>query len=118
MKHMLQRGVHYRNRAFSLVELLIVVLILGALAFIAVPRISQSSTQAKLNACEFNRDLLQRQLELYFHDTGTWPSGYWVFSSNKDYFPDGPPKCPYGVPYKINKTHHRIRLDHDCLSGE
>ena len=110
--------VYYRNTAFSLVELLVVVLILGALAFVAVPRCSQSSTQAKLNACEYNRDLIQRRLEMYFITTGTWPPGYVVFSNNKDYFPDGPPECPFGVRYKINGTHHRIRRDHDCLSGE
>ena len=110
--------VYYRNTAFSLVELLVVVLILGALAFVAVPRCSQSSTQAKLNACKYSRDIIQRQLEYHFAVTGTWPPGYWVFSNNKDYFPDGPPKCPFGVQYRINSNIHRVRLDHDCLSGE
>ena len=110
--------MYYRNTAFSLVELLVVVLILGVLAFVVVPTCGQASTQAKLNACKFSRDIIQRQLEMYFTATGTWPPGYWVFSNNKDYFPDGPPKCPLGVPYQINSNRHRIKLNHDCLSGQ
>ena len=49
---------------FTLVELLVVVLILGALAFVAIPRIGQSSTTAKNNACDTNVDLLNSQIEL------------------------------------------------------
>jgi prepilin-type N-terminal cleavage/methylation domain-containing protein len=51
-------------QGFTLVELLVVVLILGALAFIAIPRIGQSSTTAKKNACDTNVDLLNSQIEL------------------------------------------------------
>ncbi len=113
-----QHRVHYRNMASSLIELLVVVLILGTLTFVAIPRFSRSSTQAKLSACQYSRDIIQRQLEMYFINTGTWPPGYYVFSNNKDYFPDGPPACPFGVQYRINQNRHRVRLDHDCLSGE
>lgn len=115
---MLGLRAYCHNTAFSMVELLLVVLILGALAMVVVPRISQSSTQAKLNACKYNRDLIQRQMELKFHNTGSWPTNWTWFGNNKDYFPDGPPACPFGVAYDINNNHHRIKLNHDCLSGQ
>jgi len=52
------------TKRFCLVELLIVVLILGALAAIAIPAISAISGAAKVNVCSTNIDLLNRQIEM------------------------------------------------------
>ncbi len=52
------------QKGFSLVELLIVVLILGALAAIAIPAISAISGAAKVNVSSANIDLLNRQIEM------------------------------------------------------
>ena len=42
-------------RAFTLVELLIVVIILGILAAIVVPQFSQASSDAQLNSLKIGR---------------------------------------------------------------
>jgi len=99
-----------RSRGFTLVELLVVVLILGALAFIAIPRIGQSSTTAKTNACKTNVDLLNAQIELYYATQGTWPSSLDVITNdpNDSYFPDGPPECPFDTAYQFNSVTHRV----------
>lgn len=96
------------KRGFTLVELMVVVLILGALAFIAIPRIGQSSTRAKINACETNVDLLNSQIELYYATQGSWPSSLSTITSDANYFPDGEPVCPFGDPYVYSSTTHRV----------
>ena len=89
-------------KGFTLVELLVVVLILGALAAIAIPRISQSADNAKKNACKTNVDLLNSQIELYYATEGDWPSNYNAIAGNEDYFPDGAPVCPFGDDYEYD----------------
>jgi prepilin-type N-terminal cleavage/methylation domain-containing protein len=101
----------YKRRGFTLVELLIVVLILGALATIAVPRILGGATNAKINACKTNVDLLNSQIEIYYVNEGAWPSTLSTISEDPNYFPDGTPTCPFGTSYTYNTTTHRV-ADH------
>lgn len=97
-----------RMRGFTLVELLVVVLILGALAFVAIPRIGQSSTQARINACNTNVDLMNSQIELYYATNDSWPRRLRDITQNTEYFPDGPPECPFEVAYTYDSTTHRV----------
>ena len=83
-----------KGRGFTLVELMIVVLILGALAAIAVPRIMGGATAAKINACKTNIDLINKQLELYYANTGSYPVNLTTITQDPAYFPDGEPICP------------------------
>ena len=92
---------------FTLVEVMVVVLILGALAFVAIPRIGQSATTARTNACKTNVDLLNSQAELAFATTGSWPADLSALTMDTDLFPDGPPTCPHGEVY-VYGTDHRI----------
>ncbi len=88
------------QKGVTLIELLIVVLILAALSAIAIPRISQSATNAKANACYTNIDVLNSAIEMYNADTGGYPSDLTDVSENTTYFPDGAPVCPVtGNPY-------------------
>jgi prepilin-type N-terminal cleavage/methylation domain-containing protein len=102
-----------RNWGFTLVELLVVVLILGALAFVAIPRIGQSSTTAKTNACATNVDLMNSQVELYYATEGSHPATLATLTGSSDYFPDGAPVCPFDVAYVYSTTTHRV-ADHSA----
>ena len=92
------------KRAFTLVELLIVVLILAALAAIAVPRIGESAANAKRRACETNIDIMNSQVELFTANTGAAPDPLAEVTEDINYFPDGAPLCPFSTAYSLSAT--------------
>ncbi len=96
------------RKGFTLVELMIVVLILGALAAIAVPRILGGARTARVNACQTNVDLINSQIELYYANNNSWPTALTDVTEDTDYFPDGAPACPFGTAYVYSTTTHRI----------
>lgn len=94
------------RKGLTLIELLIVVIILGALAAIAIPRMSQSSDTAKTRACQTNQDTINTQIELYHANNDSWPT-LSTFLNDPNYFPDGEPECPAGGDYSMDSdTHH------------
>lgn len=84
-----------KRKGVTLVELLIVVLILAALSAIAIPRITQSASNAKKKACSTNIDVINSSIELYAAENdGSYPADLEVITKSTSYFPDGEPKCP------------------------
>lgn len=97
------------RRGVTLIELLIVVLILGALAAIAIPRITASSETAKTNACAANVDIMNSQIEMYRADSGSYPATLTALVTDPNYFPDGLPVCPEGGTYSMSSN--RVSCD-------
>ena len=98
------------KKGLTLIELLIVVIVLGALAAIAIPRLSNSATNAKLRACQTNVDTMNTQIELYYTEHETWPT-LTAIVDDPNYFPDGAPACPSGGTYTLDGTTHRVSCD-------
>ena len=97
------------KKGFTLVELLIVVLILGALAAIAVPRIMGGAYTAKVNACKTNVDMLNSQIELWYANEDDWPAALTDVTDDPNYFPDtDAPACPFGTTYSYSVVTHRV----------
>lgn len=99
-----------KRRAFTLVELMIIVLILGVLTAIAIPRINGGTFKAGVNACRKNVDTINSQIELYHSRTGSWPVDLGEVTKDPNYFPDGPPVCPFNKPYELITTNGMNRV--------
>jgi prepilin-type N-terminal cleavage/methylation domain-containing protein len=82
-----------KRKGITLIELLIVVIILGALAALAIPRISTSATTAKQNTCDTNVDVINSQMEVYFAEKGEYPADTDALFADANYFPEGAPIC-------------------------
>src|SRR5947199_2803559 len=66
-------GRKINNRGFTLVEILIVVLILGILAAIVIPKYSNASGDAKRNSLRSSLQAVRGQVELYMLQHGDLP---------------------------------------------
>ena len=86
----------HKRSAFTLIELILVVAILGILAAIIIPRFTTTQTTAKDAADKTQIQMINTMLELYKANTGAYPT-LTVIGTDAAYFPDGPPKGPGGV---------------------
>ncbi len=69
------------NKGFTLIELMIVVIILGVLAAILIPRFMGAQNDARINAAVADVSLVREGLGLYFVYEGHFPG-------DCDYLPD------------------------------
>ena len=81
------------RKAFMLLELLAVVVILGAIALILMPRINLSSASAREAACFQNKAEINAATERYQFENGFLPNNINDLD-DAAYFPDGLPRCP------------------------
>src|SRR3989442_1565277 len=61
-------------KAFTLVELLIVIIIIAVLAAIAIPKFADSSKRSKEAALKADLKLYRNAIELFKADTGAYPA--------------------------------------------
>ena len=68
------------KRAFTLIELLIVIAIIAILALIAVPNFLEAQVRAKVSRCHADMRSLATALEAYAVDWGTYTLGYRAYA--------------------------------------
>ena len=99
-----------KQGAFTLIEILAVVVILGILAAVVVPRVLASSATAKVNACYQNKATINTAVERWYFEKGTWPVAAMTgIKADVNYFPDGIPACPVdATAYALDATSNRV----------
>ena len=99
-----------KGRGFTLVEILAVVVILGILAVVVVPRVLVSSVTAKTNACYQNKASINTAVERWYFEKGSWPlAALTDIGADTDYFPDPIPVCPVdSSAYALGLTTNRV----------
>ena len=109
-----------RSRAFTLIELMVVVLILAVLAALVVPRIVGSGEQAKVSAAKSDLRTISGLLDRFQLDCGRYPTteeglaalssapsgleGKWGGGTNEAYTKKDIEKDPWGNPYQYEQS--------------
>lgn len=103
-----------KQLGFSLLELMAVVSIVGALAALLLIRLVGSDTTAKVGACHTYRADIEVQAEIWRHNRGSWPaSDLSDIGGNPAYFPEGLPACPVdSSSYTIDPNGRVVGHDH------
>jgi general secretion pathway protein G len=84
-----------KNKGFTVLEVMLVVILISILAAIVIPRFAVSTKRAKVQSCEMQRSIINKQVESYMFVEATWPlDDLSDIKANNNYFPDGIPTCP------------------------
>ena len=70
----MQRNAHKRHAGFTLIEIMVVVVILGILAALIVPKVMSRPDDAKVIAATHDISALVQALKLYRLDNNTYPT--------------------------------------------
>ena len=103
-------------------ELLLVVMILGLLAIVTVPRLASVAGDSQANTCRQNIAIIDSQIELWAtRNDSRYPQTHEEFVEhilkNEDVFPDKAPTCPYGQAYTYDPAKGRIVPHNHSGSG-
>jgi general secretion pathway protein G len=121
---MSDRSSNSRKKGFTLIEVLLVVVIIGILVGIAIPRLGGRVRQAQIAAAEADVNNIGMALRLYEVDNGTYPSSLQALINKPGnapnwrgpYLEKGLPKDPWGNDYIYQSPGTRNPHSYDLKS--
>lgn len=84
-----------QEKGFTLIELLIVIVILGILAAVGIPKFMANKKDAWTKTCKANRASLDDAVERYHFDVGAYPGGQDALTAKPASVSDDLWKGPY-----------------------
>lgn len=92
----------HKKSGFTLVEIMIVVLIIGLLAAIAIPSFAKARTRARISACINNLRQIDSAKEQYAMENNLNDGATVTNTQLAPYIKGSFPACPAGGAYTIN----------------
>ncbi len=114
-----------RETAFTLVEMLLVLVILATLAAIVIPKMAGRSQQAKVTAAKSDISSIGMALDLYEADNGSYPKSLNDLNSapanapewKGPYLKKGVPNDPWGGVYVYDNPGKHGNSGYDLMSA-
>jgi type II secretory pathway pseudopilin PulG len=91
-----------KTRAFTILELMTVVCVLGALTGVAVPAFAGARHRAQESACAKNQAIFDQAKQLWMLDHGKTFDQPVLFKDLLPEYIEEPPICPAGGDYSLN----------------
>ena len=101
-----------RDKGFTLLEVMLVVIIIGIIAIIALPRLLVTKTSAEEKSCDSNLQAIRTQLECFQWDMGHYPDGGGGATGTIDFFLDVTTNTEYAAYWPETST-----VSADCPTG-